>query len=130
MDQQLLTKQLSEVVAGGFTASGHKDDKGQYYVIVSQVETISKDWGIEKVDILFSVSLNYPIGGLDAFHADKSLMLFNGQRHPRMQAEDHILGKHWWRISWHYNKPWSTQDSLLTHIYHCQDFLKRGSRSN
>lgn len=130
MDQEIISKQLSEVAASGLNASGHTDDKGQYFLLVRQVETISKDWNSKKTDILFAVPNNYPIGGLDAFYADRGLILSNGQKHQRMQSEHIIIGKSWWLISWHYNKPWSAQDNLLTHIYHCKNFLKRGSRAN
>lgn len=130
MDLTILKKQLSEVVAGGFNACDHTDDKGQFFVEVHQLPTISAEWNNTLINILFSIPNNYPLGGLDAFYVDRNLMLSNDQKHQRMQSEHSIQEKTWWLISWHYNKPWSAQDSFLTHIYHCQDFLKRGSRAN
>ena len=130
MDQTLVLSQVSNMVAGGFNACDHVEN-GQRYILVTGVPTINMVWILPATDILISVPNNYPIGGLDAFYADKKLILKNGQKHPRMQAEHNILGRMWLLVSWHYNKPWSpNQDTLLSHIYHCQDYFKKGSRSN
>ena len=130
MEQALMLKQLSEAVAGGFNACD-RIDNGQLYVLVNNVPTVHNDWNLATADILISVPSSYPVGGLDAFYVDRALMLKNDQKHPRMSSEHPILGKQWWLISWHYNKPWSpSQDTFLTHIYHCQEYLRRGARSN
>ncbi|MBF0570813.1 MAG: hypothetical protein HQL12_02965 [Candidatus Omnitrophica bacterium] len=129
MEQSLILKQLSEAVAGGFNACDRMEN-GQLYMLVNGVPTLNKDWTIATVDILVSVPNTYPVGGLDAFYVDSALMLHNGQKHSRVQPAPNILGKSWGVVSWHYNKPWSFSDTFLTHIYHCQDFLRKGSRSN
>lgn len=132
MDRTIILKHLSDVVAGGFDACDCTEN-GQLYVVVRQLPTKNKDWILSAADILISIPNTYPIGGLDAFYVDRNLKLTTDQKHQRMSSEHKILERQWWLISWHYvdNKPWSSQDdTLLTHIYHCQRFLNQGSRFN
>ena len=132
MDDAIVSKHLSEVVAGGFDACDYSENN-QRYLLVRKLPTISKDWNLSEADILISIPSNYPVGGLDAFYVDKNLELSNEQKHKRMASGHCLIKRQWWLVSWHYtdNKPWASQhDTLLTHIYHCQKFLIQGARAD
>lgn len=129
MDNDVFKKHFAELLAGGFKACEHLEN-GQTYLEVRNLSIGSPPWNKNKVNVLVAVPSNYNMAGLDAFYFEDGLCLSNQQAHPRAPNLHTILKRQWRLVSWHYNKPWSSSDTLLTHVQHCNQFFKQGARSN
>ncbi len=131
MSNEIFSKHFAELLAGGFDACEHVEN-GQRYVEVRKIPIENPPWNDAKSDILIAVPNNYNIGGLDAFYMEERIIFADGQVHPRTKPIHQILGRTWRLVSWHYkeNKPWAQEDNLITHIQHCRQFFKQGSKSD
>ena len=131
MGNNILSEHFAELLAGGFDACEHVEN-GQKYIEVRGLFINSPPWNKSEANILIVIPNNYNLGGLDGFYVEDGVLLANNQPHPRtrVQGVHTILGRKWWSVSWHYLKPWSPEDSLVTHIQHCRQFFKQGERNS
>jgi len=131
MGNDIIVKHLEEVLAGGYDAceAVYND---QRYLEVRKLPINNPPWNKTEVNILIAIPNTYNIAGLDGFYVENGLFLSGNQPHPRITGMHPIFNRQWQIVSWHYvdNKPWTASDTLLTHVLHCQQFLKQGARSN
>src|SRR5262245_47310150 len=107
------------------------DTNGQCYALVEAMKSPAPPWGTPHHDILIPIPAAYDAAELDGFYIALPYT-FNGGEHPRAKGNViDVLQRKWCQVSWHYpdGKPWRRgQDSVETHIIHCQGFfLHRGA---
>jgi len=132
MDNDIFSSHFAELLAGGFDACEHVEN-GQKYVEVRSLAIDSPPWNKTDANILIAIPSNYNIGGPDGFYVEDGILLASNQPHPRTKVQGFhiIIGRKWWIVSWHYynNKPWTKNDTLVTHTQHCRQFFKQGERN-
>ncbi len=133
MENSVFKEHLAELLAGGFDACEHVENS-QSWLEVRKLLIDNTLWNKDDVNILIAIPSNYNIGGLDGFYVEDGVLLGSGQPHPRTRVQGiaTILGRKWWIVSWHYreNKPWSKDDTLVTHVHHCRQFFKQGGKNS
>jgi len=133
MNNEIFAVHFAELLAGGFDACEY-DVNGQKYVEVRKIPIDGSVWNMAEANILIAVPSNYNIGGLDGFYIEDGLLLANNQAHQRTRHQGVcvILDRNWRIVSWHYqqNKPWSSSDTIVTHVHHCRLFFKQGARKD
>jgi hypothetical protein len=126
------TEEVKELQARG-VAIELVELNNQCYALVKGIKAESPPWSKISFDILIAIPAAYDDAQLDAFYVEWPCSFNNGE-HNRTKGDIIELNQRKWRlVSWHYpeDRPWKAgQDSIESHIVHCEAFFKNRGAKN
>jgi len=111
----VIDKISEEIQTAGYSTSKYEIHEGNPVILIIKDYKLPPRFNVGTSDLLLKLPINYPQGKPDMFWLQPDAMPSKGKL-PFGESKEHILGKEWFRYSWHLNDWNPVSDNLGTYL--------------